>query len=145
MAERGQNLRVFIGNKCIAAATSCQFHIGLQLEESTTKDSEGMFQEQTVVGKNWDVSCDALFDPDTTDAEAMTSAELLDKIIMEDNPEVTLTWQTTKGEKNRVAAGWGYSGKALYNDFSTTNAARQRNSATHQFTGNGKLTKVANS
>ena len=49
-----------VGGKCIAMATSCTFHIGTSLEDSSTKDSTGDWQEQEVVGLNWDASCDSL-------------------------------------------------------------------------------------
>ena len=57
---KGQNLRVMVGGKCIAMATSCQFHIGTSLEDASTKDSTGDWQEQEVTGLNWDASTDSL-------------------------------------------------------------------------------------
>lgn len=57
---KGQNLRVMVGGKCIAMATSCQIHIGTQLEDSSTKDSTGDWQEQEVTGLNWDAQTDSL-------------------------------------------------------------------------------------
>lgn len=140
MSNKGQNLRVFVGDKCIAVATSCQFHVGLQLENASTKDDTGMWQKQEVVGKSWDVSCDTLYDPEaTTETNAITPAELAAKIISEANPEVTLKWDATGGDKNRTGKGLGYTGKALYNDLSVSAPNRGNSTATHQFTGNGPL------
>jgi hypothetical protein len=57
---KGQNLRVMVGGKCIAMATSCQFHISAQMEDASTKDSVGDFQEQEVTGLSWDAQTDSL-------------------------------------------------------------------------------------
>lgn len=140
---QGQNLRVFVNGKCIAVATSCSFHIGLQLEEDTDKDAAGLYQHQSVVAKNWDVSCEAFYDPEAaTESNAITSAELARKIITEENPELELKWDATTGEKNRTGKGVGYQGMAIYNDFSSTASVKQKVSASHQFTGNGPLTEI---
>lgn len=144
MSRKGQNLRVFVDGKCIAVSTSCSFHIGLQLEESSTKDDEGMYQHQEAVGKSWDVSCDTLYDPEATnEANAITPAELADMIITSDNPEVTIKWDATDGDKNRTGKNVGYTGKALYNDLSVNSPNRQNSTASHQFTGNSKLEKIS--
>jgi hypothetical protein len=42
---KGQNLRVLIGGKCVAFATSCTVHVSLNLEDSSTKDSTNNFTE----------------------------------------------------------------------------------------------------
>ena len=57
---KGQHLRLFINNVCVAAAKSCSLHLASVLEDSSTKDTEGDFAEQSVVGLNWDASVDAL-------------------------------------------------------------------------------------
>ncbi len=57
---KGKNLRVMVGGKCIAMGTSCQIHVGTQLEDSSTKDSTGDWQEQEVTALNWDVTTDSL-------------------------------------------------------------------------------------
>lgn len=144
MSRKGQNLRVFVNNKCVAVATSCSFHVAVQLEDSSTKDDDGMYQHQEAVGKNWDVSCDTLYDPEAaTETNAITPAELADIIISQDNPEVTLKWDATEGEKNRTGKSVGYTGKAIYNDLSVNSPNRQNSTATHQFTGNSKLEKIS--
>ena len=57
---KGQNLRVMVDGKCVAMATSCQFHVSAQMEDSSTKDSTGDWQEQEVVGLSWDAQTDSL-------------------------------------------------------------------------------------
>ena len=144
MSKKGQNLRVFVDDKCVAVSTSCQFHVGLNLEDDNSKDNTGLWQHQEVTGKTWNVSCETLYDPEApTENNAITPAELADIIITSENPEVTLKWDATEGEKNRTAKNKGYTGKAIYNDLSVTSPNRSNSTASHQFTGNGPLSKIA--
>ena len=57
---KGQNLRVLLGGRCVAAATSCTLHVAMQTEDSSTKDDDGDFATVNPVGLSWDVSVDAL-------------------------------------------------------------------------------------
>lgn len=140
---KGQNLRVFIGDKCVAVSTNCTFHIAKALEDSTTHDSEGDWQQQQVVGRSWDVSVDTLFsfDADTDATKAITPSELLASMVTSETDEVTLKWAPTEGAKNRsIKSGIGtYSGKAILNDVSVQGPNRQNATSTFQFTGNGPL------
>ena len=38
---KGQNLRIFVGEKCVAFSTSCQLQVSANLEDTSTKDSTG--------------------------------------------------------------------------------------------------------
>ena len=60
MVKKGQNLRVIIAGKCVAAAQSCNIQMQLQLEETTSKDSTNDWAEYSPVGHNWSGSVDAL-------------------------------------------------------------------------------------
>jgi len=132
---KGQNLRVFVGDKCIAAATSCQFHVGTSLEESSTKDSTGNWQSQECTQKNWDVSVDALVVD--SDAAAETAFDLIDKV----GTTVTLKWQQTEGDSNRaaVASGKCKTGSAILSDISVTAANKSNSTYSATFTGIGAL------
>lgn len=68
---KGQNLRVLVEDKCVAAATNCQVHIAVQLAETSTKDTEGSWQEQEPVDKAWDGSVDALVTDGVYDAASL--------------------------------------------------------------------------
>ena len=57
---KGQHLRLFINNKCVAAAQTCTVHLAAQMQSSSSKDSTGDWEEQEVVGLSWDASTDAL-------------------------------------------------------------------------------------
>lgn len=60
MAIKGQNLRIFIDSKVVAAATSCTLHVATQTESITTKDTPNDFEEVAPVGLTWDASCEAV-------------------------------------------------------------------------------------
>jgi hypothetical protein len=138
---KGQNLRVLIGGKCVAFATSCTVHASLNLEESSTKDSTNNFTEQTPTGISWDMSCDALYSVDT-DATGVNGINALDTVLAQQRVQVQ--FEQTQGEKNRVAVSGGavYSGYAWINDISINAANRQNTSYTIQLTGDGELTKT---
>ena len=138
---KGQNLRLLIGGKCVAFATSCTVHASLNLEESSTKDSTNNYTEQTPTGISWDMSCDALYSVDT-DATGVNGINALDTVLAQQRVQVQ--FEQTQGEKNRVAVSGGavYSGYAWINDISINAANRQNTSYTIQLTGDGELTKT---
>lgn len=138
---KGQNLRVLIGGKCVAFATSCTVHASLNLEESSTKDSTNNYTEQTPTGISWDMSCDALYSVDT-DATGVNGINALDTVLAQQRVQVQ--FEQTQGEKNRVAVSGGavYSGFAWINDISINAANRQNTSYTIQLTGDGELAKT---
>ena len=138
---KGQNLRLLIGGKCVAFATSCTVHASLNLEESSTKDSTNNFTEQTPTGVSWDMSCDALYSVDA-DATGVNGINALDTVLAQQ--KVQVQFEQTQGEKNRVAVSGGavYSGYAWINDISINAANRQNTSYTIQLTGDGELTKT---
>ena len=98
-----------VGGKCIAMATSCQFHISAQMEDSSTKDSTGDWQEQEVVGLSWDAQTDSF------DQTAGTN---------------------NRTGQNAVIKKTGY---AYLTDVQVTAANRQNSTMTAQFTGTGAL------
>lgn len=57
---KGQNLRIAIDGNCIMQAQSCTLHVAMQAQESSTKDSDGDWVENEIVGANWDASSDAV-------------------------------------------------------------------------------------
>ena len=138
---KGQNLRLLIGGKCVAFATSCTVHVSLNLEESSTKDSTNNFTEQSPTGISWDMSCVALYSVDA-DATGVNAISALDTVLAQQ--KVQVQFEQTQGEKNRVAVSGGavYSGYAWVNDISINAANRQNTSYTIQLTGDGQLAKT---
>ena len=128
------------GEKCIAMATSCTFHIATQLEDSSTKDSEGDWQEQEVTGLSWDAQTESLVTLEDNGTNGELPQDLLS--IMINKTKVHLVFDQTAGTNNRVAqnsvikkSGW-----AWLNDLSIQAANRQNSTISAQFTGTGPLT-----
>ena len=136
---KGQNLRVMVGGKCVAMATSCQFHVSAQLEDSSTKDSVGDFQEQEVTGLSWDAQTESLVTLEDNGTNGELPQDLLSLMI--NKTQVTLTFDQTAGTNNRVGQNSVIkkSGKAWISDIQITAANRQNSTMTVQFQGTGPL------
>ena len=139
--KKGQNLRILIGGKCVAFATSCTVHVSVNLEESSTKDSTNNFVEQTPTNISWDMSCDALYSVDA-DATGVNGVDSLDTVLAQQRVQVQ--FEQTTGDKNRVPVSGAavYSGYAWVNDISINAPNRQNTSYTLQLTGDGELAKT---
>ena len=136
---KGQNLRVMVGGKCVAMATSCQFHVAAQLEDASTKDSEGDWQEQEVTGLSWDAQTESLVTLEDNGTNGELPQDLLSLMI--NKTQVTLTFDQTAGTNNRVGQNSVIkkSGKAWISDIQITAANRQNSTVTVQFQGTGAL------
>lgn len=142
---KGQNLRVMVqtgssGNpKCIAMATTCTLHVSAQLEDSSTKDSEGDFQEQEVTGLSWDVSTESLVTLVDNGANGELPQDLMSLIL--NKTLVTLVFDQTTGTNNRIGQNSAIkrSGKAYLTDYSLNAQNRKNSTLSCQFTGNGPL------
>ena len=142
---KGQNLRVMVGTasgseRCIAMATTATFHVAATLEDSSTKDSVGDFQEQEVTGLSWDASTESLVTLVDNGVNGELPQDILSLII--NKTKVHLVFDETGGTNNRVGqnsaikrSGWAY-----VNDVSITAANRQNSTMSVQFTGTGPLT-----
>lgn len=136
---KGQNLRVMVGGKCIAMATSCQFHVSAQLEDSSTKDSVGDFQEQEVTGLSWDAQTESLVTLEDNGTNGELPQDLLSLMI--NKTKVTLTFDQTAGANNRVAQNSVIkkTGQAYISDINISAQNRQNSTISVQFTGTGPL------
>lgn len=136
---KGQNLRVMVGGKCIAMATSCTFHVSAQMEDSSTKDSTGDWQEQSVVGLSWDAQTDSLVTLTDNGSNGELPQDLLSLII--NKTMVTLTFDQTSGTNNRTGQNSAIkrSGSAYLNDLSISAQNKSNATISAQFTGTGVL------
>ena len=127
---KGQNLRLFIGSRAIAAALECQLQVQLNLVPYSTKDDEGSFTKNSVARVQWSVSANAVV---TDDAEltAIGVAELADMI----GQSVQVQLHTTNGEKNRDELHQLLAGEAIISDVQYTAQNRQRSTCQIQLTG----------
>jgi len=136
---KGQNLRVMVGGKCIAMATSCQFHVSAQMEDSSTKDSEGDWQEQEVMGLSWDASTESLVTLEDNGSNGELPQDILSLII--NKTKVTLTFDQTAGTNNRTAQNSAIkrTGYAYVNDVNITAQNRANSTLSVKFIGTGPL------
>lgn len=136
---KGQNLRVMVGGKCIAMATSCTFHIAGQTEDSSTKDDTGDWASNEVTGLSWDASTDSLVTLADNGTNGELPTDLLSLII--NKTLLTLTFDTTSGVNNRTAGNSAIkrTGQAYLTDYSLSAPNRQNSTLTCQFTGTGAL------
>ena len=136
---KGQNLRVMVDGKCIAMATSCQFHIAAQTEDTSSKDDTGDWQSNEVTGLSWDASTDSLVTLTDNGTNGELPTDLMSLII--NKTEVTLTFDQTAGTNNRVAQDSAIkrSGNAYLVDYALTAPNRANSTLTCKFTGNGPL------
>ena len=120
-------------------STSAQFHISAELQDSSTKDSTGDWQEQEVVGLSWDASCDALVTLTDNGSNGELATELMS--VMINKTPVTLTFDQTAGTNNRTGqnATIKRSGSAYISDIQITAQNRQNSTFTVQFQGTGAL------
>ena len=136
---KGQNLRVMVGGKCIAMATSCTFHISAQVEDSSTKDDANDFANNEVTGLSWDAQTDSLVTLTDNGVNGEIPTDLMSLII--NKTKVTLTFDQTAGANNRVGQNSAIkrSGDAYLTDFSISAQNRQNSTLSCQFTGTGPL------
>ncbi|MCH5307638.1 MAG: hypothetical protein J1E37_06105 [Prevotella sp.] len=105
-------------------------------EDNSTKDSEGMFTQETVVSKSWQAQADSY------DAEPDSLKNLVNTFKAAQPVQVGFD-QTTgaANSKNRVPANASFkrSGQALMNDLTFTFNDRATVSVAMQFQGTGPL------
>ena len=130
---------MMVGGKCIAMATSCQLHISAELQDSSSKDSVGDWQEQEVTGLSWDAQTDSLVTLEDNGSNGELPQDLLSLII--NKTKVTLTFDQTAGANNRVGQNSVIkrSGEAYVSDVQITAQNRQNSTMTVQFQGTGAL------
>ena len=136
---KGQNLRVMVGGKCIAMATSCTFHISAQVEDSSTKDDANDFANNEVTGLSWDAQTDSLVTLTDNGVNGELPTDLMSLII--NKTKVTLTFDQTAGTNNRTVQNSAIkrSGQAYLTDYSLSAQNRQNSTLSCQFTGTGPL------
>lgn len=136
---KGQNLRVMVGGKCIAMATSCTFHISAQVESASTKDDANDFEVNEVTGLSWDAQTDSLVTLTDNGVNGELPTDLLSLII--NKTKVTLTFDQTAGANNRTGQNSAIkrSGEAYLTDYSLSAQNRQNSQLSCQFSGTGPL------
>lgn len=139
--KKGQNFRLFIAGLCLAASKSCTLEQTAELEDISTKDSTGMAKENTVKGKAWNGSADALL-LNETDTTGKTLKDLLSAIIA--GQTVAIKFTETDGDKNRTVKTdkeVEYTGNAIINDITVKCTAKEEITFSVKFQGYGPLSE----
>lgn len=125
---KGQNLRIFIGGKAIAAALECQLHCKLSVQDFPTKDDEGGWASNVALALSWDVSANGVVTlPDARN----TAASLMDSTGQAVGIEFGLADGAQNSEKQDVILA----GTAIISDVQVQAQHRQRSTFTVQLTG----------
>lgn len=129
----GQNFRAFVGGSAVPEATSCQVTIQGDVEDASTKDTEGSWNEEQMTSKSWSVQVDDY------DASLATLRALITRF--NSDSKTTVGWDQTAGSQNRVAqnAAFARSGQAILNDLSIQANNRQTIQVSCQYQGSGAL------
>ena len=133
MKIKGQNFRLLKGGIAFPEATNCSITMNGNTEDTSTKDTEGLYGQNTVVSTSWTAQVDTY---------QGTAAELRAVITMFNAAAaVGIGWDQTAGALNRVAqnASFKRSGQALLNDFTMNFNDRETVATTLQFQGTGAL------
>jgi hypothetical protein len=140
---KGQNLRLMVEvggvDKCIAKATTGDITISAQVQSASTKDDEGDWEVNEVVGKSWSASTTCLVSLTDDGSNGELPQDLLGLII--NATMFKLVWDTTAGANNRVAQNsalkmWG---NCFLQNLKFTSTNRQNVELTADFVGTGPI------
>ena len=129
----GQNFRAFVGSSTVIEATNCQCTIQGNMEDGSTKDSVGGWNEEMMTSKQWSVQVDDV------DASLATLRALITRF--NSDSKTTVGWDQTAGAQNSVAqhADFARSGQAILNDLSIQANNRTTIQVSCQYQGSGAL------
>ena len=138
----GQNLRLLIGNKCVAGATTCTFENTTEFEETSTKDTDTKGKEQTPKRNTFNITVEALV-IDENDSTGFTMSSFLNSIIA--GSPVQFTFTETNGAQNRTqntSPEIKYTGQALINDLTIRSENNDKVKLSCKMLGYGNPTKT---
>ncbi len=130
---KGQNFRLLQNAAAIPEATNCSITLQGNTEDTSTKDTEGLFTQETIVSTQWSAQVDT-YQSDTAALRSIISTFIAAQAV-------PVGWDQTAGAQNRVVqnANFKRSGQALLNDFTMTFNDRETVSVSLQFQGTGTL------
>lgn len=111
----GSDLMIFVGGESLAFATNHSLTINSETNDTTSKDTGGLWTSASLKKLNWEISADCLF---ATTGEGSTMDELFSSMIT--GTPVTVVFTTKTGTATTVpTGGWTaattnkFSGSAL--------------------------------
>lgn len=133
MVIKGQNLRIFLDNRVLAMALSCDVNIQSVLKNISNKDSVGGWTENKVTALNWNVNAQVVVCDDND--YGVTVDELKDMV----GTAVQIDFATAGGTHNADKGDTIVSGWAILSDVNITAEKRKRSLCDIQLTGKGRL------
>jgi hypothetical protein len=130
---KGHHFRFLENGAAIPEETNVSITLTGNTEDTSTKDTTGLYQQQTVVSQSWSAQVDTF----------QGSAAQLRAILRKFNAAAAIAvgWDQTGGDENRVPqnANFKRSGQALLNDFTMKFDDRVTVATSLQFQGTGVL------
>ena len=145
---KGQFVRLFLSSdntatpaKAIAAAKQLALHVSLQLEDATTKDTDGDWQIQEPVSLSYDISTTALMRSNDTITSAVLAQDLAAIEAIKEAGE-PVKWQiaNVSGANQRTKGAVIVSGSCIITQLQLNGPNRQNADYTAQFNGYGAYT-----
>ena len=129
----GQNFRVFVAGAAVHEATNCSITIQGNMDDESTKDSTGGWNEEEMTSKQWSVQVD------NVDASLASLRALITRF--NSDSKTTVGWDQTAGAQNREAqnADFARSGQAILNDLTIQADNRTTIQVSCQYQGSGAL------
>lgn len=146
---KGQFVRLFLGSdntavpaNVIAAAKTLQVHVSVQLEDATTKDTDGTFQVQEAVGISYDITTNALVRGGDIIINSSVQGQDLASIESIHESELPVKFQiaNVSGANNRTKGSVLMSGSVIVSSLSINAANRQNATYDVTLTGYGDYT-----
>ena len=145
---KGQFVRLFIGSdnsavpaKVIAFATQLSLHVALQMEDATTKDTEGLYTVQEPSGLSFDISTTALMrsgDTITSQVAGQTVADI--EAIYDAGLPVKFQIANVSGDNQRTKGSVIISGSVVLSQLELSGPNRQSATYTANLNGYGEYT-----
>ena len=144
---KGQFVRLFLGSdnsavpsRVIAAAMQLSLHISLQLENATTKDTEGDWVIQEPTALNYDISTTALVKSNETITSAVQGQSIADiETIFEAGLPVKWQIANVSGDNQRTKGNQIAQGSCIITSLTLNGPNRQNADYTAQLTGYGDI------
>lgn len=143
----GQFVRLFLSDvenpaTPVAAAKQLSFHVSIQTENITTKDTTDDWEEYEVVGVTYDISTNALIYAGQTATALNPNAKTMKNFIEHFEDEDIMYWEIAKvsGTNNRTKGNKLLSGQALITQLTINAQNRQTANYTAQLSGYGDYT-----
>jgi hypothetical protein len=133
---KGQNFRLLKDGSVFPEATNCSITLQANSEDTSTKGTEGMFNQEDVVSTQWSAQVD------TIQSETAQLRSIISMFVAAQ--PVAIGWDQTAGSGNATPqeARFAREGLALVNDFVMNFNDRETVNTSISFQGTGGLETV---